>query len=367
MSKLFLNNKTFVINANHAEVKLNGMSYGIIIDSNDDKDDIKSQLRDQIQRLRQRLRNKVDPKQIVYNHLDLTRVGGVYNETNLILKAAGRQKLRTIGLTKSPKTKHFHIGVEIEFLSEWSQSKLKTELINAKLEQFVNLTTDNSVGDDVDCECGSNSHCESCDSHDCDCYSRDCECGPSGHELRVIAPLSKIYTVIEKTCEVLQRAKAYANKTCGLHVHLDMRGRDHITSFANLVNMQKLLYSMVPISRRTGRWSKPTRGTKFRETNTRYLGINPCSYRKHKTIEVRIHSGTVDATKINNWIRLLHAIAKAPMIKSAPRTFSGLRKRLGLSANLTSYIAYRVNKFVPEHKEYSFGYEKVKASKPEKS
>jgi hypothetical protein len=45
----------------------------------------------------------------------------------------------------------------------------------------------------------------------------------------------------------------------------------------------------------------------FSETN-RYRAVNFTAFRKFKTLEIRLHSGTVDYTKIIAWIRLLELL-----------------------------------------------------------
>ena len=47
---------------------------------------------------------------------------------------------------------------------------------------------------------------------------------------------------------------------------------------------------------------RETRYTDFVEKLDRYCWLNPDAFNKYKTIEVRIHSGTINAKKINNWI-----------------------------------------------------------------
>lgn len=313
-------------------------------------------------------------------------------EPNQFYKMLKTKKVRVLNKSKTPKNGQKYVGVEIEFLSDMSQHSIKECLIDAGLEEHVNLTTDSSIRgeDDCDgscisdnCECyychgecvndncrGTLDHCNQiecdcedsedsglCDGHECpgthECpgdheCSCECQCDRSGgHELRVIATQKQINAVIKKVSNVLiNNCDAKVNSSCGLHVHLDMRNRDVEKSFHNLVMTQPLLYSMVPKSRRTGTYSQPTKLTPFKSaTKDRYLGINPNSYREHKTIEVRLHSGTVCSTKINNWINLLVSIVDHDKTINKIKTISGVSRRLKLSKNLTSYIYKRATKF----------------------
>jgi hypothetical protein len=60
------------------------------------------------------------------------------------------------------------------------------------------------------------------------------------------------------------------------------------------------LKEFVPESRRN---NTDYAALSFSETN-RYRAINFTAFRKYKTLEIRLHSGTVDYTKIIAWIRL---------------------------------------------------------------
>jgi hypothetical protein len=41
------------------------------------------------------------------------------------------------------------------------------------------------------------------------------------------------------------------------------------------------------------------------------MAINPLSYKKHKTLEVRLHHGCLDSAKLGHWIDLLLAIVNS--------------------------------------------------------
>jgi len=202
-------------------------------------------------------------------------------------------------------------------------------------------------------------YCQGYDDHD----NNNCECdhndycggndGNSGHELAIVAKSTQIASVISKACKVLADHKAEVNSTCGLHVHIDMRNRDEKQAFANLVKSQKLLYSMVPRSRYENTYCKPNdKGLKMDSYQGRYLGINPSSYGEHGTIEVRLHSGTVNAEKINNWIKLLQAIAYSKRVPKIVK-LSDLVNNVKLPSTLIEYIEKRLATFANKHQSYS--------------
>jgi hypothetical protein len=197
-------------------------------------------------------------------------------------------------------------------------------------------------------------HCNGYDDHsdfDCQC---ECTCSNEhGHEIAVVAKSTIIADVIRRVCRVLQAHNAEVNSTCGLHVHLDARGQDEKRMFANLVKSQRLLYSMVPKSRFDNTYCKPNdRGNTMGAYNGRYWGINPASYSEHKTIEVRLHSGSVNADKIVAWVQLLQKIAYAKRVPKVNH-LSDVTSHVKLADSLVAYIRERVAKFAAEHGGYS--------------
>lgn len=360
-------------------------------------------------------------------------VGGVRDSGGFFLRQLRNYKRNTINAEKKPFNGRHHVGIEIEFISSQSQEAIEFDLMEANLEQYVNLTTDGSVHgdgrDDCDgscresCECmfcGERHYCESesecirltreyggtsrweyraeCDDcrdsgnvetiDDCDCggtngqgervcygdhvvcighcrghscpgdheFDCTCECTCSsepGHELRVIAGSKQYREIIERVCKVLVEDNgATVNSTCGLHVHLDMRNRDVNKAYHNLFTCQDLLYSMVPAARRRSSYCRPNTERKFSDADaTRYLGINCQAYNEHKTLEVRLHSGTVNAEKISNWVELLQAIVDCPVMltKSHLISWNKFQRALNLRPDLIKYIQKRIEKFASEH------------------
>jgi len=72
----------------------------------------------------------------------------------------------------------------------------------------------------------------------------------------------------------------------------------------------------------------------------RHYGINTVSYHKYKTLEVRIHSGTINAEKINNWIETLLTIVSTPISKKL-ETFDEFINIVPLNENLQKYLKNR--------------------------
>lgn len=80
---------------------------------------------------------------------------------------------------------------------------------------------------------------------------------------------------------------------------------------------------------------------------SRYAFVNCHSYRKHKTLEIRGHSGTIDADKILNWIGICAAIMFKRGAIEQQTTMAGVIGAVGMSADLADYAFRRVNQFNP--------------------
>lgn len=126
---------------------------------------------------------------------------------------------------------------------------------------------------------------------------------------------------IEKVSEALAAAGATVNRQCGLHVHHDagdFRGQDFARLVADYSDNRQLIDSFMPRSRRAGSssWCRdPRRSVRNCATasavrtacGTRYMAVNVSAFFVHGTVEFRQAAGTIDATKILNWIHFTHA------------------------------------------------------------
>lgn len=287
----------------------------------------KQEIRNQIQKIRQSSLPKT------YQHsfpsgYTATRMDEVFLEPGQIFAAYMAKIRQEIGKAKKPLTTDPYVGVEIEFASKMTRQFIGDALHEAKLGRYVTLKDDGSIGS------GSNL----------------LETHRYAHELCILVKQSEYVDVIQRVCDVLNKqCQVKVDKTCGLHVHLDMRNRNVERAFANLVTMQHFLYRMSPAARRTSRYSIPIKGKHWRVSEDRYYGINSQAYQKFKTLETRIHSGTTDARKINAWVAINIAIADAEEIARAPTTTKGFQRATGISDELASYIKQRVAKFKAQH------------------
>lgn len=156
-------------------------------------------------------------------------------------------------------------------------------------------------------------------------------------------------------CSALYK-RAYVNNSCGTHVHFDMRDVDEKTVKQyghRLARCVPALRFLLPKSRRTNKHcldnindfhsAGPSGG------NARYSFVNLQAYVKYKTIEVRGHSGTLNAEKILNWIKLCEFIMASRKRPKPPNEEVTdpveLIKLFGLDKKLGEYVKERYNKF----------------------
>lgn len=252
-----------------------------------------------------------------------TSKGNHYTQPGTFLRIAQEYRARLVFNSKKPLTTERHVSVEIEFAHKSSREQLGVKLLDAGVGEYVQLKNDGSVNGFGD--------------------------GYTPSEIAICMPVSKRDDILRKVLGVLNADGARVNRTCGLHVHLDMRGYDHKKAFNNLVSSQVILYKMVPSSRRTNSYCQRTTNKNYdtyRSTSNRYLGINPQAFRKYNTIEVRLHSGTTDFNKVVNFVDILSAVAYNEVrIARGATTVTGFAKQHKLPLHLVNYIFSRVALF----------------------
>ena len=269
-----------------------------------------------------------------YSRYDL--VGMIHTSSGTFLKLQAEKRSVEIYKNKTPKDSTKYLSYELEFFTpqEFKRGDIASKLMAAGVAEYVTLKGDGSVRGRKDTD--------------------------QTHELVVCSPRSMLESITAKVTQVLDECRADVNDTCGFHVHLDMRDKskyevDRI--FSNLVSAQHTLFRMMPPSRKNGRSSggtnycAPNRAKQFdKNLNTRYKAINACAYSKYRTLEVRLHSGTVNYEKIIRFIQILEHVAETPdTIMRSATTIPGFAKQFNLPRSLTNYIEARVAKFSAAH------------------
>lgn len=157
---------------------------------------------------------------------------------------------------------------------------------------------------------------------------------------------------VAKAGEVLVLLGAKVNKACGLHVHVDARDLT-VKQVGNVCKMfgkyENCFDQLVPASRRNNRFCDSILGGRTIEqlfaacdssktvaelrsnvnSFSRYRKLNLESLERHGTVEFRQHSGTVEAAKMVEWVKLVTGfVVEATSAKAIRMTGSGKMENL---------------------------------------
>lgn len=232
------------------------------------------------------------------------------------------------------------ISVEIECIFPLSSNsecirQFKDFCKREALRLQVQFKTDGSVhadGDDFECNCGAE------DPDSCGC--------PQDEGREIVVTFSRYDSkALKLVCRELARLGVYVNKSCGLHVHFDMRSKDtkEINGYIKRLGaVVPLLKRMLPESRRSNTYCHlDAAGIRGRD---RYAFVNGTAYRRHGTIEVRGHSGTISYDKIMSWVELMERIMHHKRVIKTPN-FCEMLAQLECPRDLYDYCKSRFLKF----------------------
>lgn len=266
-------------------------------------------LKEAMQRVRQ-MRSR--EKHIEYDgHID-TRI--MNRQPNGILREFNSKRLR---LPKRPKDGGSYVGIEIECIMP----------AGVDLTPLYPFSKYIEVGGDGSIEHKGNE---------------------DGIEIKVCMLHEDVRKVLPDLMEAMKDMGARVNKSCGLHVHLDQRNnKEPEKAFQKLVRSLGLLYTVVPESRRRNKYCKRNRHADFTQAvrGERYKAINASAFHKYHTIEIRLFGGSLESTKIINWIEILLAIAYGEMVMRCPKTFDTALKYWKLSEENLAWLKERQTKF----------------------
>lgn len=147
---------------------------------------------------------------------------------------------------------------------------------------------------------------------------------------------------------------ASVNRSCGTHVHIDAWnwGEDEMMELAKIwakIEIPVLWYLVSP-SRRNNNFCKPVDMNYFINLVQngparldRYYSLNLSAFGRHKTIEFRLHNGTLDAKKIIPWIifclKLTDSVKKGLKYTDIQDvTFDSVMNAVGMNSSSTSVI-----------------------------
>ena len=281
-----------------------------------------------------------------------------------------RQKNRELYSTTSEKRP--------DSSGDWYGVEIECYLSKSDFDDYGGGDCDGSCRDN--CECSFCSHCGTQqEDYECECEHTD-DCGGNdsdyvsvvaeelrklmvknvqvvtdgslsdsidrfGVEIKVLFKLDNTSS-LEKVCKFLAKHEAEVDTSCGLHVHVDSRelGRDdaaRLQAVSKFGYAMELLEKMLPSSRLKNRYCR--KGFSFSD---RYHQVNATALSKYGSIEIRAHSGTVNLTKILNWVKILDAVKKVKSVNY--RSIEKFAASTNLSKELTEYMRERISKFSPD-------------------
>lgn len=134
---------------------------------------------------------------------------------------------------------------------------------------------------------------------------------------------------VKEICTILRRHGADVNKSCGYHLHTSNERFYTASNIEKLIHVwvaiEDVMFLTQPPSRFSNKYCQrllkpfvsgslenlPKQKQEIIEKFggvERYSALNLSALSKHGTIEIRLHSGTLDPAKIFNWIKLAHAM-----------------------------------------------------------
>lgn len=294
------------------------------------EDDIPRKLRSIIRDSRRNVRTLKVVTKDAGGGLTYDKIGGVLAKPAKFLEINEKYAVNIIKEHKTPKTSDNYVGIEIEMLAPKNIDKMNLEFIKARLHKYVNIGTDGSI--QVETE------------------------GFNAMELRICLPENLLESKLKEICDVLRKNDCYANRSCGMHVHIDMRARDPELCYKNLFKVQGVMLASQPVSRRSNRYCMPNKvgALKLSEFNQgggdvgRRQVINTQSYNKNnmKTIEIRVHEGATKYKDVLNWVKFLVATASLKTeLETDIRSISGLKKADYLSENILNHLGERIEEY----------------------
>lgn len=171
--------------------------------------------------------------------------------------------------------------------------------------------------------------------------------GVWGVEFQLLIHRREMEAQINRVLGTIARCGCFVNKTCGLHIHFDMRDKtlEEAERIADKVNdWLMILRDLLPKERRHNKYCA------FESPDhPHHAAVATDSYAKHKTIEVRVHSGTISPTKILHWIRLIDILIAARYTLPPKSSCLDALKVLDLTPSDREYWLKRHHQLNAEH------------------
>lgn len=279
---------------------------------------------------RNKINMKLEYKEQYIDNLNMNikynTVGGVFTERNTIFAKSGLLKRKKVSIAKVPLSPDPYIGIELEYASSLTLEEVTEKIIENKLYNDVRVVHDGSI--------------------------RINEVYKHKIEFCILTKWTELKSTLEKLKPIIfDKPQHFSpNESCGLHIHLDARFRNHKQIYKNLICMQSVLFNLAAEYRRENRFCVPIKTIEWDDIDeyredSHYHAISKSSYFKHHTIEVRIHQSTLSLTQIEKWITLLKRIADYEngdlTLGTFESEFALLKDKVKIEPDLIKYIEER--------------------------
>lgn len=167
--------------------------------------------------------------------------------------------------------------------------------------------------------------------------------------------------VVKKACKALNDCGASVNRSTGYHVHISTEGMtDEWFSnvFVNYARAERVIDSFMAPSRRgrantycdtlRNHIAELDRAHSVMDVRSelgynRYHKVNAEAYGSHGTIEFRQHHGTVNATKVCNWVSFCAALVAWSKDNRLDHDITSVDEMAWLTDSLKTYYKGRMN------------------------
>lgn len=258
---------------------------------------------------------------VVTEFMGKKKQGRVFSKEGEVLRIYVEKNLQSLYDDKRPVEPRKYIGIELEFCAPIKENQFAVKLFKSGIHKFAQLKKDGSLRP----------------------YPNE-----TGYELAILLEESNYKKRLKQITTLLSQVGAVAEgRRAGLHVHIDMRRRNKDLVYNNLVSCQYALLSIVDPKRYNNEFCRVVESRKFPTEFTgqreeRYKTINAAAFYKYKTLEIRMHEGSVDFTQISNWVDLLIRISNySKKLKNNVAKVSTLGKRFNLEKKLFNYMQDR--------------------------
>lgn len=289
------------------------------------RDLIKRLIQQTIRQARTKLKAKPISKELHWDvdtkFLGKKNNGRVFAEDGQILQMHVKKNINALYKEKKPELINRYVGIELEFCAPIKEINFAIELFKSGIHKFAQLKHDGSLRPQM---------------------------GETGYELAILLKETELKSGMKRVCDLLKKVNAQAvDRRCGLHVHIDMRKRNKDVVYSNFVSCQNVLLKLVHPDRRNNEFCQSVTSKKFPieftgDRHERYKTVNAAAYYKYRTLEIRMHEGSIDYNQIVNWVGILIRIANGKKkIKDNVISLTTLKKRFNLNKRLHEYAVER--------------------------